>query len=117
MSEVSPSLFYKTKALSQTCEMFVSRVNCVMECERGFAKFCIVPDLRMFVFKLCRAMGEASLTICMTKAWLSFASLFLESIVTSAAGEISDSVVGINYPAESRIRVIQVFIFTVIYVF
>ena len=45
-------------------------------------------------------MGEASLTICMTKAWLSFASLFLESIVTSAAGEISDSFVGINYPAE-----------------
>ena len=37
--------------------------------------------------------------------------------MTSAAGEISDSVVGINYPAESRIRVIQVFIFTVIYVF
>ena len=44
-------------------------------------------------------------------------SLFLESIVTSAVGEISDSVVGINYPAESRIRVIQVFMFTVIYVF
>ena len=55
-------------------------------------------------------MGEASLTICMTKAWLSFASLFLESIVTSAAGEISDSVVGINYPAESRIRVIRLFL-------
>ena len=83
-----------------------------MDCERGFAKFRIVPDLRMFVLKilLCRAMGEASMTICMTKAWLSFASLFLESIVTSAAGEISDSVVGINYPAESRTRVIQVFI-------
>ena len=43
-------------------------------------------------------MGEASLTTCMTKAWLSFASLFLESIVTSAAGEISDSVVGIKLP-------------------
>ena len=37
--------------------------------------------------------------------------------MTSAAGEISDSVVGINYPAESRSRVIQVFIFRVIYVF
>ena len=69
------------------------------------------------LFQICECLGEASLTICMTKAWLSFASLFLESIVTSAAGEISDSVVGINYPAESRIRVIQVFIFTVIYVF
>ena len=80
-----------------------------MHCSR-FANVCS-QDL------LCRAMGEASLTICMTKAWLSFASLFLESIVTSAAGEISDSVVGINHPAESRIRVIQVFIFTVIYVF
>jgi len=90
--------------------MLVIRVNCVMDCERGFANVCS-QDL------LCRAMGEASLTICMTKAWLSFASLFLESIVTSAAGEISDSVVGINYPAESRTRVIQVFIFTVIYVF
>ena len=45
--------FYKTKALSQTCEMLVSRVNCVMDCERGFAKFRIVPDLRMFVLKIC----------------------------------------------------------------
>ena len=33
--------------------MIVSRVNCVMDCERGFAKFRIVPDLRMFVLKIC----------------------------------------------------------------
>ena len=109
LSGVSPRFFFfffffrETKAFSQICEMLVSRVYYVLDCERGFAKFRIVPDLRMFVLRICCVELWARLTICMTKAWLLFASLFLESIVTSAAGEISDPVVGINYPAEGNI--------------